>query len=129
MKKFLLIIAFFGALFTAHSQDVIMQNGTFTQCSGVFSDSGGVTSNYSDGENFVITFCPDSVDQFVQLEFTAFSTQLVADVMTIYDGDDTSGAVLGTFSGGTTNPGTISASQQVLQVHNNFICFGCNCKY
>ncbi|WP_281846117.1 choice-of-anchor L domain-containing protein, partial [Olleya namhaensis] len=110
MKKFLLIIAFFGALFTAHSQDVVMQNGTFTQCSGVFSDSGGVTSNYSDGENFVITFCPDSVDQFVQLEFTTFSTQLVADVMTIYDGDDTSGTILGTFSGGTTNPGTISAA-------------------
>ena len=112
MKKFLLIVTFLGALFTAHSQDILMQNGTFSQCSGVLYDSGGASANYADNENFVLTLCPDGPDQFIQIQFTAFSTQLGSDVMTIYDGDDTSAAVIGTYSGGgaSNNPGTISAS-------------------
>tara|TARA_R110002049_G_scaffold92446_4_gene229240 strand:- start:1618 stop:8298 length:6681 start_codon:yes stop_codon:yes gene_type:complete len=112
MKKFLLIVTFLGALFTAQSQDVLMQNGTFSQCSGVLYDSGGASANYADNENFVLTLCPDGPDQFIQIQFTTFSTQLGSDVMTIYDGDDTSAAVIGTYSGGgaANNPGTISAS-------------------
>ena len=89
-----------------------MQNGTFSQCSGVLYDSGGGSANYANDENFVLTICPDGPDQFIQLDFTLFSTQLNLDILTVYDGDDTSAPVIGTFSGGgaANNPGTISAS-------------------
>ncbi|MGB6269777.1 MAG: choice-of-anchor L domain-containing protein, partial [Olleya sp.] len=112
MKKFLLTIAFLGSLIHSYSQDINMQNGTFNQCSGVFYDSGGSAANYADGENFVMTICPDGPEQFVQLQFTLFSTQLSADTLTVYDGDDTTATVIGTYSGGgpANNPGTVSAS-------------------
>ncbi|AUC74251.1 choice-of-anchor L domain-containing protein [Olleya sp. Bg11-27] len=112
MKKHLLFVIFFFVLFTAHAQVVIMQNDTFNQSSGVFYDSGGESSNYSDGENFVVTICPDSADQFVQLDFSSFTTQLGVDVMTIYGGDDTSAPKIGAYSGrgAASNPGTISGA-------------------
>ncbi|MBC3846151.1 choice-of-anchor L domain-containing protein, partial [Winogradskyella echinorum] len=89
-----------------------MQNGTFTRCApDKFYDSGGEFANYSNDENYVTTICPQNVDEFIILDFTLFTTQLglQPDVMNIYDGDDTSATLLGTFSG-TNSPGTISAS-------------------
>ena len=48
----------------------------------------------------------------MQLDFTAFNTQLNADTMTIYDGDSTAANPFGTFSGGgaANNPGFVSAT-------------------
>uniref|UniRef100_UPI002617E372 choice-of-anchor L domain-containing protein n=1 Tax=uncultured Lacinutrix sp. TaxID=574032 RepID=UPI002617E372 len=112
MKNITLIIILFFISLTVTAQDILMQNGTFNQCSGTLYDSGGSASNYSSDENFVLTLCPDGPDQFIQIAFTFFSTQQNLDVLTIYDGDDTTAPVLGTFSGGgaANNPGTISAS-------------------
>ncbi|MDA0178309.1 choice-of-anchor L domain-containing protein [Mesoflavibacter profundi] len=112
MKKLLLSIFTFLVTLCIYSQDINMQNGTFSQCSGVLYDSGGGSANYANDENFVLTICPDGPDQFIQLDFTLFSTQLNLDILTVYDGDDTSAPVIGTFSGGgaANNPGTISAS-------------------
>ena len=89
-----------------------MQPGTFNQCSGVFYDSGG-TNNYGNNENIVMTICPDAGGDFIQLNFTLFSTQLNADVLTIYDGSDTTAPIIGSYSGGGpgNNPGVITASQ------------------
>ena len=61
-----------------------MQNGSFTQCSGVFYDSGGEFAGYGNDEAFVITICPDTAGFMVQLNFTEFVTQLNIDIMTIY---------------------------------------------
>ncbi|RAJ18256.1 choice-of-anchor L domain-containing protein, partial [Olleya aquimaris] len=112
MKKFLLTITFLASLINTYSQDINMLNGTFNQCSGVFYDSGGNASNYADSENFVMTICPDGPEQFIQLQFTLFSTQIGLDELTIYDGDDTTAPVIGVYSGGgaANNPGTVSAS-------------------
>ncbi|NIK93194.1 PKD domain-containing protein, partial [Mangrovimonas sp. CR14] len=94
------------------SQDILMQNGTFTQCSGTLYDSGGSTSGYSLNENYVLTICPEETGQFIQLDFTAFSTQLNSVFMYIYDGEDTTAPLIGTYSGGgpASSPGTIEAS-------------------
>ena len=112
MKKFLLSLLSFFFVILGYAQDINMQNGTFNQCSGVFYDSGGDSANYANDEDFVVTICPDGPDQFIQLDFTLFSTQMNLDVMTIYDGDDTTAPVIGTYSGGgaANNPGTVSAS-------------------
>ncbi|RAJ11802.1 PKD domain-containing protein, partial [Olleya aquimaris] len=111
MKKFLLALLFLNTFIT-FSQDVIMQTTTVSQCGGVFYDSGGASDFYSDNENFILTICPDTPGQQVQLNFTAFSTQIDADIMTIYDGDDTTANAFGTYSGGgaAANPGMFSAT-------------------
>ena len=85
-----------------------MQDGTFNQCNGVFFDSGGPAS-YSNNENYTITICSDSGDDTaIQLDFT-FDTQANADILTIYDGPDTDGALIGSYSG-TNSPGVVQST-------------------
>uniref|UniRef100_UPI00263A3D38 PKD domain-containing protein n=1 Tax=uncultured Psychroserpens sp. TaxID=255436 RepID=UPI00263A3D38 len=108
MKKALLIIFTLFSLHT-YAQDVLMQDGTVTACSGTFVDSGGAGGNYSSDENLVLTICPENPGQLVQLNFTAFNTQLGADVMTIYNGDSTASPPFGTYDG-ANNPGSVTAT-------------------
>ncbi|SDS10232.1 gliding motility-associated C-terminal domain-containing protein [Formosa sp. Hel1_31_208] len=108
MKKALLII-FSIISFHAFSQDVNMQNGSVTSCSDVFYDSGGPGGAYASNENLVLTICPDSAGQLVQLNFTEFSTQLGADVMTIFNGDSVASPAFGTFDG-ANSPGFVTAT-------------------
>ena len=111
MKTFSLTLLCLFACLNVVSQDVFMQNGLVTQCSGTFYDSFGPGANYGSDENFVLTICPPASGDIIQLNFTAFSTQLGSDIMTIYDGDDISAPSLGTFSGGAVaSPGLIRAS-------------------
>ncbi|NNL81548.1 MAG: hypothetical protein HKO67_13750, partial [Flavobacteriaceae bacterium] len=75
--------------FPAFGQVYTMQNGSVTTCSGTFYDSGGSANFYQNGESYVFTICPDSPGQFVQLDFTEWSTQPGADIMFIYNGPNT----------------------------------------
>ncbi|MBO6608066.1 MAG: PKD domain-containing protein, partial [Psychroserpens sp.] len=109
MKKVLLLI-FSIISFHAFAQDVNMQNGSVNACSGVFYDSGGPGGAYSSNETLVLTICPENAGQLVQLTFTEFSTQLGADVMTIYNGDSTASPAFGTFDG-ANNPGFVTATE------------------
>jgi len=89
-----------------------MQNGTFIRCApDKFYDSGGEFGNYSDDENLVTTICPQNADEFIILDFTLFTTQtgLNQDVMNIYDGDDTSATLIGSYVG-PVGAFTVSAS-------------------
>jgi gliding motility-associated-like protein len=86
-----------------------MQNGTFNQCSGTLYDSGGAAGNYGNNENFVMTICPENAGDFVHLDFTVFNSQLNADILTIYDGDDTTGTVIGVYDG-SDDPGAVQAT-------------------
>jgi gliding motility-associated-like protein len=100
----------FLLVFNSFSQDVLMQNGTFNRCEpDIFYDSGGEFGNYSSNENFVTTICSPNAGEFILLNFTSFSTQLNADILTIYDGDSTAAPLIGTYSG-VNNPGTVQAS-------------------
>ena len=115
MKKTLLpLLLTFCA--TVYAQDILMQNGTFNQCSGIFYDSGGAgggppgtAGNYANNESYTITICGDTPANYVVLQFTAFSTQVNVDTMSIYDGADTSAPFLGTYAG-AVSPGIIEAS-------------------
>ncbi|RKE99114.1 choice-of-anchor L domain-containing protein, partial [Ichthyenterobacterium magnum] len=109
MKKFYFLLVCLLS-FSVFSQDVLMQNGTFNRCApDVIYDSGGEFSNYSSNENIVTTICPQNVGEFILLNFTSFNTENGADVLTIYDGDDTTASIIGTYSG-TNSPGSIQAS-------------------
>ncbi|APY09208.1 hypothetical protein BWZ20_13245 [Winogradskyella sp. J14-2] len=94
-----------------NTEEVItMQNGTFSACSGIFTDSGGLDENYSNDENYTITFCPDVDGDLIGLNFTYFTSQLSADSLSIYDGDSTNANLIGIFSGLNT-PGEVIASE------------------
>ncbi|WP_299125317.1 PKD domain-containing protein, partial [uncultured Winogradskyella sp.] len=105
---FTIIPLLFSSLLLA--QDVNMQTATVNQCGGVFYDSGGEFGFYSDNEDFVLTICPENAGQKIQIDFTAFSTQLNQDIMTIYNGDSVTEPLFGQFSG-TNSPGLVQATQ------------------
>ncbi|MFK7782001.1 PKD domain-containing protein, partial [Psychroserpens sp.] len=108
MKKIITLLIFAFTVFS-YSQDILMQDGTISQCTDRFFDTGGEFGPYSDNENLTLTICPPAAGDTVQLTFTAFSLQLNLDVMTIYDGPDNTFPSLGSFSGGN-NPGVVEAT-------------------
>ncbi|MFK7782232.1 choice-of-anchor L domain-containing protein, partial [Psychroserpens sp.] len=109
MKKLytlLILLLSFGSF----AQDLLMQDGTFNRCEpDVFYDSGGATGTYSDDENIVTTICATNPGDFISVDFTSFSTQLNTDILTIYDGDDVTAPVIGSYSG-VAGPGVVTAS-------------------
>ncbi len=108
--KYFYYLVFILVAHQLQAQDVFMENGTFTRCApDRFYDSGGPNGPYSSNENIVTTICAPNAEEFIILQFTAFSTQLNVDEMTIYDGDDTSAPVIGVYNGANT-PGTVIAS-------------------
>ncbi|MCT4630435.1 choice-of-anchor L domain-containing protein, partial [Winogradskyella sp.] len=109
MKKIIFVTALLISAI-GFSQDLSMQDGTYVRCApDKFFDSGGEFGNYGNDENFTTTICPQNADEFIILNFTEFSTQLNADIITIYDGDDTTAPLVGAFSG-IASPGNIVAS-------------------
>jgi len=93
----------------AFAQNVLMQNGTVTQCSGVFYDSGGPSGDYANGESYVLTLCPVNPGEKVQIDFTVFNTELGKDFLDVFDGDNILSPPLGTFSG-PNNPFTVKST-------------------
>ena len=84
-------------------------NGTTVNtCSGTFYDSGGSGSNYSGNQNYTITFCGTS--GCLMASFTSFNTQAGNDVLSVYDGSNTSAPLLGTFSGNSVPADLIASS-------------------
>ena len=79
-------------------------------CGGNFVDTGGPTGNYSNNANYSSTICPTNPGEQVTVTFTAFNTQLNTDLLKVYDGSGTSGALLGTYSGPTIPPVITSSS-------------------
>jgi len=110
MKKYLFVY-FLILPILGFSQDILIsEGGTVNTCSGTLYDSGGGNGNYSSNENYSITICPENAGQNIELDFTSFSTQLNADILTIYDGPDNSGTGT-TYSGNATqSPGLITAT-------------------
>ncbi|WP_246277463.1 choice-of-anchor L domain-containing protein [Winogradskyella ursingii] len=109
MKKTLFFVIFFISCF-GFSQDLTMQNGSFNRCApDRLFDSGGESGNYSNNEDIVTTLCSVNAGELIILDFIPFSTQEGQDVLTIYDGTDTTAPIIGTFSG-TTSPGRVEAT-------------------
>ncbi|MCA0348052.1 MAG: T9SS sorting signal type C domain-containing protein [Bacteroidetes bacterium] len=92
-------------------------------CNFNFSDSGGASSNYSNGENHTYTFRPATAGKKLKIVFSSFNVEESWDGLLIYSGDDSAGntrqlmssgrpaGIVGTCPAGsyrgTTSPGTI----------------------
>ena len=115
MKKELQLLFVFWLLFVTASlqaQDIIIEDGSIQQCSGIFYDSGGLDEDYNDDDNYTFTICPEEDGDFIALDFTAFELGENS-TLTIYNSNNTDGEVFAEFTG-TTSPGEIKATTEAL---------------
>ena len=67
----------------------LMQNGAINTCLAKFYDSGGPSGNYSNNENYTLTFLPANPGQMIEVIFESFNTEANYDYLYVYDGLDT----------------------------------------
>ena len=86
-----------------------MSNTTVTTCSGLFYDSGGPNSDYTNNLTYTMTFYPQTEGASIRVVFSEFNTESGYDYLYIYDGTSTSATQIGRYDG-TTSPGTVTAA-------------------
>jgi hypothetical protein len=89
----------------------LMDNSDVNSCYGVFYDSGGETSDYNSGEDYIKTFCSNDGTN-LRFEFTSFQVQNTFDQLRIYDGAEDTCLVIGTYT--TEVPDVIISSGSCL---------------
>lgn len=101
-----LSILFFTAIVSA--QEIPMADGRLTVCTGSFTDSGGLTGDYSNSEDSVITFCSPFTTDDMQITFNSFNLAS-GDLLFVYDGEDTLAPLVGVYLA-SNSPGTVLSS-------------------
>lgn len=101
-----LSILFFTAIVSA--QEIPMADGRLTVCTGSFTDSGGLTGDYSNSEDSVITFCSPFTTDDMQITFNSFNLAS-GDLLFVYDGEDTLAPLIGVYLA-SNSPGTVLSS-------------------
>ena len=102
MKGFLLTIALITTSIVLDAQPNINLNATtngttVNVCNANFFDSGGSGGNYANNESYTITFCPTIANSAIRILFPLTSLNLGnGDMITIYDGNNTSASILAT---------------------------------
>lgn len=88
---------------------LISAGGTQTYCNVNFFDSGGPNGSYGNNENQVITFCPGTPGDSMQITFSQLDIA-PGDQITVYDGPSTASPVVGTYPGGILTTGYLYTS-------------------
>lgn len=105
-----------GGNCTSEITDIPQPPTVINSCAGKFYDSGGSSSNYTDNENSITSYCSDNGAP-IQIQFSSFSleseTNCEYDKLVIYDGSNVSAPIIGIYCG-TDGPGTIIATGQCL---------------
>lgn len=68
-------------------------------CGSTFTDSGGSGGTYSSNENNTYYVCPTGGSDYVIVTFNSFDIESGYDYMSIFDGNGTSGTLLGQYTG------------------------------
>jgi len=95
-----------------------MGNSTQTTCSGLFYDSGGPNGDYSNGENYIMTFYPSTTGAKLEISFNYFDVEQYYSIfgiefgayMEVFDGTSTSATQIGGKYFGSNSPGTVLAT-------------------
>lgn len=77
----------------------LIGNSTVSTCAGTFYDTGGAAGTYQNNQDLTYTICSAQSGQCVQLLFTGFDLESGWDFLSIYDGPNTSAALVGTYTG------------------------------
>lgn len=93
---------------TCATNYILNNNVTVNTCSGLFYDSGGPASSYGISDNYTKSFC-SSNGSCMQIKFISFSTK-AGDILSFYDGPNTSSPLIGNFAGTTLPPTLISST-------------------
>lgn len=108
------ICVFLLLTLSARSVDYNMSPGTTNVPCGVthnFYDPAGPLADYAANASVTSVFTSATLGQCMSITFTAFDTQAGQDVLVIYNGIGTGGAILGTFSGSiATVPFTVTST-------------------
>lgn len=120
MKKLLLLLLLSLSFIGFSQNELPMQDGSWTECDFILTDSGGSTEPYESNENLTLTLCPPNDGGYVMLDFFEFSTQINVDVLSIYNGDSTNSPLIGTYSG-VDGPGVIIADNTTGCLTLNFV--------
>jgi len=83
---------------------------------GIFTDMGGPNGNYYNNEDYIFTFAPQDATE-IKLVFDEFSTMAGDDILSIYDGENTDGDLLGTYSGVLDISDTLTANSGAMSIH------------
>lgn len=85
--------------------DELITNRFYT-CNGTFNDNGG-TGNYLDLHTYLTVIEPLGADS-ITMQFSSFALEQGYDSLYIYDGDSTTGTLIGGYTG-NNGPGTVIA--------------------
>ena len=77
------------------------------ECNGNYVDNGGITGNYTNSQDTVITICPTNTGDYVTVAFTQFITEAQYDKMYVYDGQSTAAPLISSGNGGGLGAVTI----------------------
>ncbi|MGS2726318.1 DUF7619 domain-containing protein [Psychroserpens sp. BH13MA-6] len=123
MKQFLrFAFLFFTCL--SFTQELTMQNGSWTECNFLLTDSGGSNANYGNNENLTLTLCPQEAGGQVIFSLIEFSTQTQTDILYVYNGDSTSSQLIAQYSGTSPNLPPSQASNPTGCLTLNFVSDG-----
>lgn len=86
---------------------LMSNNSVITTCGGTFYDAGG-TGNYNSNASDTARFYPATAGQYVQLNFSAFITEAINDLVYIFDGPNVSSPLIAIYHN-QSSPGTITA--------------------
>ena len=92
------------------SESYNMQNGSITTCNAMFYDDGGANGSYGNNKDLTLTFLPSTPGGMIEVEFLSFETESNYDFLYIYDGTTTSAPQIGNGYSGSSNPGTVTAT-------------------
>jgi len=105
----MLLLALTSATTSLHAQTQI------TSCNSEFMDVGGDSDTYLDNENSDWLICPDTLTEFLELEFTHVNIEASIDdgvdstgcndVLYIYDGMDDTAPMIGSYCGEESGSG------------------------
>lgn len=85
-------------------------SSAITTCSDTFYDTGGPLGNYSNNQNYSVTYCPAVAGQCIRAEFTSFSLENSWDYLDVYDGSNTGAPLLQSATGTQLNGVTVQAN-------------------
>lgn len=97
--------------FTTGDHIYLMDDETVEVSTGLFYDTGGPNGNYSNNEDYTMTFTPFAPGYMLEFDFSFFSTQNEYDILYVFDGTDaTAPQIPGSPFSGIDGPGLITAS-------------------